>query len=118
VPRRRPRGEEHRPRGGLHGRHEIIDRDLGERDPVRVRVGDQVEGDVDVAGIRRHGAGVLIDRVFLQRVDLCRLGRSPSGADILGHGLELRRCAAGEETRAPSRANARATAPPIDPPPP
>jgi hypothetical protein len=64
---------------------------------MRVRVRDQVERDVDAASIRRHGSSVLIDRVFVQRVDLCRLGRSPSGADIVGHGLELRRCTTGEE---------------------
>ena len=85
-----------------------------------VRVGDQVEGDVDAAGIRRHGGGVLIDRVFVQRVDLRRLGRSPSGADILGHGLELRRCAAGEEDpgalsrECPSNCAADRSAPAVD----
>jgi hypothetical protein len=97
VPRGCPGGQERRSRGGLHRRHEVIDRHLGERDLVRVRVGDQVEGDVDVTGIRRHGGGVLIDRVLVERVDLRRVGRSPRGANLPGDRLELRRCAAGEE---------------------
>ena len=45
---------------------------------MRVRVGDQVEGDVDAAGIRRHGVGVLVDRVLVERVDLSGLGQSPA----------------------------------------
>ena len=47
-------------------------------------VGDQVEGDVDATGIRRHGGGVLIDRVLVECVDLRRLGRSPSRTDLPG----------------------------------
>jgi hypothetical protein len=53
VARGRPRRQERRPRGDLHGRHEVVDRHLGERDPVRVRMCDQVERDVDAPGIRR-----------------------------------------------------------------
>ena len=70
---------------------------LGERGPVRVRVGDQVEGDVDATGIRGHGGGMLIDRVLVERVDLRRVDRSARGTDLPGDRLELRQCAAGEE---------------------
>jgi hypothetical protein len=58
-------------------RHGVVHRHLGERGSVGVPVGDQVEGDVDATGIRRHGGGVLVERVLVERVDLRRLGRSP-----------------------------------------
>jgi hypothetical protein len=105
-------------REAVSRRHEVIDRHLGERHPVSVRVGDQVEGDVDATGIRRHSGGVLIDRVLVERVELRRLGRSPRGTDLLGDHLELRRCATGEEDSGALAGERAATAPPIDPPPP
>jgi hypothetical protein len=118
VPRGSPGGQECRSRGGLHRCHEVIDRHLGERDPVSVRVADQVEGDVDAAGIRRHGVGVLVDRVLVERVDLRRLGRSPAERICPATLSSFAGVRPARKTRAPSRANARATAPPIDPPPP
>lgn len=44
-------------------------------------VGDQVERNVDAAGIRRHGVGVLVDRVLVERVDLS-LSASPPAERI------------------------------------
>ena len=64
---------------------------------MRVRVGDHVEGDVDAAGIRRHGVGVPVDRVLVERVNLGRLGRSARGSDLLGHRVERRGRAAGQK---------------------
>jgi hypothetical protein len=72
---------------------------------VGVPVGDQVEGDVDATGIRRHGGGVLVERVLVERVDLRRLGRSPCGTDPHGDRLELRRCAADPGALAGKRAS-------------
>src|ERR687896_1931593 len=97
VPRGRPGGQESRACGGLHRRHEVTHGHLRERGPVGVRVGDQVERDVDAAGVRRHGVGVLVDRVLVERVDLRCLRRSPSGTDLRGNRLERRQGAAGEE---------------------
>jgi hypothetical protein len=64
---------------------------------MRVRVGDQVEGDVDAAGSGRHLVRVLVDRLLVERVELGRLGRSPGGPDLVGHRLEARARAAGQE---------------------
>jgi hypothetical protein len=77
-------------------------------------VRDQVERDVDPTG-RRHGVGVLVDRPLVERVDLGRLGHAPGGADVGGHGVQRGRVRPARNTFAPSRAKARATAPPIDP---
>ena len=64
---------------------------------MRVRVGDHIEGDVDATGIRRHGGGVLVDGVLVERVDLTGRGQAPGGTDLLGYRLELRARAAGQE---------------------
>jgi hypothetical protein len=61
---------------------------------------------------------MLIDRLLVERIYLRRLGHSPRGADLFGHLLELGPGAASEKDLCPSRAKARATAPPIEPPPP
>jgi hypothetical protein len=74
-----------------------------------------VEGDVDAAGRRRDLGGVLLDRRFVEDVDLCGLGPAPLGGDVPGDGVEGRPAM---KTFAPSRANTRATAPPMAPPPP
>jgi hypothetical protein len=83
-----------------------------------VGLGDQVEGDVDAAGVRRHGIGVLVDRRLLERIDLRGLGRSTRGADPSATASSFDRVRPARKTVAPSRAKARATAPPIDPRPP
>ena len=57
---------------------EVVDRHLGERDPVSVRVCDHVEGDVDGTGIRGHGIGMLIDGLLVESFQLRRLGRAPA----------------------------------------
>ena len=72
----RPRGQERRSRGRLRRRDEVVDRHLGERGSVGVRVRDQVEGDVDSAGLRRDRVGMPEDRLLVERVDLRGLGRS------------------------------------------
>ena len=79
------------------GRHEVFQCHLGHRSPVHVRVRDQVEGDVDPAGLRSHGVGMLIDRLLVERIDLGRLGRPTGRADLLGDLLESLPGAAGEE---------------------
>jgi hypothetical protein len=45
----RPGGDKGAARRGLQRRHEVVDAHLGERDLVRVRVGDQVDRDVDAS---------------------------------------------------------------------
>ena len=86
--------------------------------PLHVPVRDQVEGDVDPSGLCGHSVGVLVDSPLVERIDLRRLDDASRGADLLRHLLEPRQSATGEKDVCPSRAKARATAPPIDPPPP
>ena len=59
---------------------------------------------------------MLVDRLLVEGVDLGGLRRCAGGADLLGDRLERRPGAAGQKTLAPSRAKARETAPPIEPP--
>ena len=85
---------------------------------MHVVVRDEVEGDVDTSGARGHGIGVLIYGPPIESIYLRRLGYPSGGADLLSHVVELRQGTPGEEDACPSRANARATAPPMAPPPP
>ena len=57
-----------------------------------------------------------IDRLLVEGVDLGGLRRSAGRADGLGDLLELARVRPARNTLAPSRAKARETAPPIEPP--
>jgi hypothetical protein len=81
-------------------------------------VGDQVEGDVDRAGFLRDGVGVLVDRLLVERVDLGGRRRSLAARISSATRSSFARVRPARKTFAPSRAKARATAPPIDPPPP
>ena len=67
-------------------------------------------------GLLSHGVDRYVDDPLVKGVDLLRLGHSSSGADLLGHLLEALKGATGEEDPGPSRAQAQATAPPIEPP--
>jgi hypothetical protein len=59
---------------------------------------------------------VFVDRRLVEGIDPICLGLSSRGADLLGPLLEALQGSTGEEDPAPSRANARATAPPMAPP--
>jgi hypothetical protein len=59
---------------------------------------------------------VLVDRLLVERVELRRVGRSPAERISSATTSSLAGVRPARKTRAPSRANARATAPPIDPP--
>lgn len=80
---------------------ELLERHLGHRGAVLVRVRDQVEGDVDASGLCRHGVDMLIDRHLVQCVDFGRLGHPTGEADLLGDLLERRPGAASEEDLRP-----------------
>ncbi len=85
---------------------------------MNVAVGDEVEGDVDTSGARGHGIGVLIDGPPVEGIHLRRLGYPSGGADLLGYSSSFALVRPARKILAPSRAKARATAPPIEPPPP
>ena len=59
---------------------------------------------------------MLVHGLLVERVDLRRLGGSAGGNDVLGDSFDRRPAPPGEKELAPSRAKARATAPPIAPP--
>jgi hypothetical protein len=52
-------------------------------------VRDQVEADVDTAGLGRDRIGVLVDSLLVKRVQLCCVRYATCRADLLGDGLEL-----------------------------
>jgi hypothetical protein len=57
---------------------------------VHVAVRDEVEGDVDTSGARGYGIGMLLDGRAVEGIHLRCLGYPSSGADFIGHLLELR----------------------------
>ena len=117
-PRGEARGQEVRRRVGRDRPRELLDVQLDQRDAddLRVRDADRVERDVDAARLLDHRLQVLVDRLLVERVDRRRLGRAARRDDVPRDRLDRRPQAPGEKQLAPSRANARATAPPIAPP--
>ena len=59
---------------------------------------------------------MLVHGLFVEGVDLRRLGGSAGGDDVLGDHFDGCQVAPGEKELAPSVAKARATAPPTAPP--
>ena len=78
------------------GRFEVFEWHLGERRPLEVSVGDEVDGDVDAPCPLGQGVGVLIDGSLVEGIDLRRLGRPSRGADLLGRFLEALQGSTGE----------------------
>ena len=111
-------GQEVRRRVGRDRQGELLDIQLDQRHPqnLRVRDADRVERDVDAARPVDHGPEVLVHRLLVERVDLRRLGGSAGGDDVLGDDFDGCRWRPVRKSLAPSRAKARATAPPIAPP--
>ena len=92
-----------RPRGQKlcsHGVHdwplEVFERHLGKRSPLDIPVGDQVEGDVEAAGLRDHAVGVLVDRLLVERIQRGGVGHAARIADVGCHGFEPLQCPAGQ----------------------
>jgi hypothetical protein len=67
------------------GRSKSSSGHLGERRPLEVSVGDEVDGDVDAPGPLGQGVGVLINGLLVEGIDSRSLGRPSRGADLLGH---------------------------------
>jgi hypothetical protein len=81
-------GDEVGARERVDGVKEVLERQLGERGALHMHESHGVQGDFDAACLGRHGVGVLVDRAFVQRVDLRDLD---TVADVSGHRVE--RCA-------------------------
>jgi hypothetical protein len=81
----------------VHRRHVVINVHLGERDPVRVRVGDQVERDVDASCLLCDGVRMPVNGLLVERIDDRRFCISSRRANVVGYRLELGRLATGEE---------------------
>jgi hypothetical protein len=96
----------------------VLDGELRERWSLDVRDADGVERDVDAARVRGHRVGVLVDGSLVERVDLRRLRLPPRATISSATRSSVSRVRPARKTLAPSRANARATAAPIAPPPP
>jgi hypothetical protein len=94
-------GDEERPQKAIYWTQEFVEREVLEQGLLVVHDAHRVEGDVDVAGQRSDGVGVLLDRSFIESVNLGGLDRSASGGDVSRHGVEPGLCAPGDEnTRA------------------
>ena len=96
----------------------MLCRELQKRSLIRQRVGDRdcAEGDVDGPGLLRDGADVLFHRLLVKRIDLRCLCDSAAANDVGRDRFHLARFRPLKKSFAPSRANARATAPPTSPP--
>ena len=64
---------------------------------MRVRVGDQVERDVDAACLRRDRVGMPVDVLLAESIDDCRFRLSSRRANVVRHRLERGFRATGEE---------------------
>jgi hypothetical protein len=116
VARRRPRGEEQGARAGGDRAQELVEPEVDDRPALDVAARDEVERDVDAAGLGGDRVGVLVDRALVERVDDGDAGAAALGGDVGGEAVERLARAAGRCTAAPSRANVRATARPRPPP--
>ena len=96
VARRSRRGQEHRPHGGDDRALEVLEPHVDERRALDVAVRDQVERDVDAAGVCNDRVGVLVHRLLVQGIELRRLGHPSGRTDVLGDLLEALHRAAGE----------------------
>ena len=105
-------------RVGCDGQREFLDVELDERnaDDLSIREADGVERDVDAAGLVDHRAQMLVDRPFVERVDLRCVGGTARGDDFPGNRFDRRAEPPGEKQPGSLARNARATAPPIAPP--
>jgi hypothetical protein len=99
----RPRGQERRSRGRHQRRHEVIDRHIGKRGAVRVRVCDQVEGDVDPSG---DCISMPVHRFLVERVDLPISAAPPAERTASATSSSVARVRPARNTLAPSRAKA------------
>src|SRR6267142_1698439 len=97
VPCRGLRGDEVGPRVARDRQRILLERQLREGRALDMADSDRVEHDVDAARPGRDGIGVRVHRSIIERVELRGLGHASSGRDVLGHGVELREGAAGEE---------------------
>ena len=78
----------------------------------------EVEGDVDPTGLLRDRVGVAVDRLLVESVDLGGFGPPPVARIASATSSSVAWVRPARNTLAPSRPKARATAPPIEPPPP
>jgi hypothetical protein len=97
----RARCQEHRAHGGVHGPLEVGQRQIDERSPLDVSMRDEVEGDVESSRLRGDGVGVLVDRAFVERVEVRRLGDSAYGANLVRDFFETGVIATGEKEMCP-----------------
>jgi hypothetical protein len=111
-------GDEERPQKAIYWTQEFVEREVLEQGPLVVHDAHRVEGDVDVAGQRSDSVGVLLDRSFIESVNLAVSTVPPAAAMSAATVSSLACVRPAMKTRAPSRANTRATALPTAPPPP
>jgi hypothetical protein len=83
----------------------MLDIQLGQRDiqNVRARDADRVERDVDAARRVDHRPEMRVHSLFVEGVDLRRLGRSSGGNDLLGDNFDRCQVASGEKELGPLR---------------
>src|SRR5258708_35538784 len=65
---------------------EALDRQLRERDPLNPRLrngGNRIEGDIDTPRFLFYRAGVVLDGLLVESIDLRRLRSSTCGDDLL-----------------------------------
>jgi hypothetical protein len=64
-------------------------------------MGDEVEGNVESSRLAGDGVGVLVDRAFVERVEVRRLGDSACGANLARDVVETGVIATGEKEMCP-----------------
>src|SRR5947207_8801862 len=81
----------------VHDREsEVFNWKIDERHPLDMRNIDNVEGDIDAPHLLRRFVGMLLDRLFVERVDLSGVGDSSGIGDLLGQRVDLFKRATGQ----------------------
>jgi hypothetical protein len=113
MARRGARGEEGRPGAGGDRLQEHVRRHVDERRALVVAAGDEVERNVDAARLRGHGVGVLVDGALVIASTTATSARPPAAVMSTATRSRGSRVRPARNTVAPSRANVRATPPPM-----
>ena len=96
VARRRPRGQELRPRRGCDRLKEILSRYL-QQWLLDIAVGDQVERDIDRAGLPDQRVDIRVNRPLIEGIDDRGVRDAAIRANLAGKHVQLGAGAAGQE---------------------
>jgi len=81
----------------IHLPREVVGRHLHQRCALHVAMRNQVERDVDAAGLSCHGVRMRVDCPFVERIELCHMRHAARGTNSVGNSLEFSQRPTGEK---------------------